>query len=133
MRADPRTATPHHEVVADVLAAPGTTDITAGVDLDLLAERAAAAGARAFPVLTQRDALRTLGFDDWFHGQLAAQHRQLEARDGVGAVRTWAAKSRATLLIDPGALGRFRWLLLGGPDHAAPAWLDRAVERGGAP
>ena len=117
-----------HRVIEDVLAAPGTTDITAGVDMELLADRARGRGIQAFPVVDQRSALSALGFEAWFHEQLAAQHRQLEDRDGLGAVRTWSAKSRATLLIDPAALGRFRWLLLASPGLAAPAWLARATE-----
>jgi len=122
-----------HRVVEDVLAAPGATDVTAGVDMDLLAERARARGVHASPVVDQRSALVALGFEAWFHDQLAAQHRQLEERDGLGAVRTWSAKSRATLLVDPAALGRFRWLLLASTELPAPVWLDRAIAHRSAP
>ena len=48
----------------------------------------------------------------------------LDERDGLGAVRTWGARSRATLLVDPAALGRFRWLVLATPGLDPPAWLD---------
>jgi SAM-dependent MidA family methyltransferase len=118
-----------HRIVDDVLDDPGGTDITAGVDLALLATRADAQGAVAFGDVTQRAALGALGFDDWFRAELASQHRQLEDGDGVGAVRTWSAKSRASLLADPGGLGRFRWLLLASPGLAAPPWWDRATDQ----
>jgi hypothetical protein len=32
-------------------------------------------------------------------------------------------RSRATMLVDPAALGRMRWLLLGSGDVPAPPWL----------
>jgi SAM-dependent MidA family methyltransferase len=110
-------------VVADLLATPGDTDITAGIDFGLIADHARACGLAAFPTVSQHDALMALGFAEWFHGQLATQHAQLDARDGIGAVRTWADKSRATLLGDPGGLGRFRWMVLATPGLPAPQWL----------
>jgi NADH dehydrogenase [ubiquinone] 1 alpha subcomplex assembly factor 7 len=118
-----------HRIVDDVLDDPGGADITAGVDMALLATRAAAQGAVAFGDVSQRAALAALGFEAWFRAELASQHRQLETGDGVGAVRTWSAKSRATLLADPGGLGRFRWLLLASPDLAAPPWWGRASDQ----
>jgi SAM-dependent MidA family methyltransferase len=88
-----------------------------------VAEHARASGLVAFPTVSQHDALVALGFAEWFHERLADQHEQLDARDGMGAVRTWADKSRATLLADPGGLGRFRWLVLATPGLPAPQWL----------
>ncbi len=117
-----------HAVVEDVLADPGATDITAGVDMDLMADHALTCGATAFPVVTQRAALAALGFEDWFREQLATQHGQLGAGDGMAAVRTWSAKSRATLLADPAGLGRFRWLLLASPGLPEPGWLRSASD-----
>ena len=35
---------------------------------------------------------------------------------------TTRARSRATLLVDPSALGRFRWLLLASPGLPSPPW-----------
>lgn len=112
-----------HRVVQDLLADPGGADITSGVDFGVLADHARARGLVAFPTVSQHDALMALGFDAWFQERLATQHAQLDARDGVGAVRTWADKSRATLLADPGGLGRFRWLVLATPGLPAPQWL----------
>jgi NADH dehydrogenase [ubiquinone] 1 alpha subcomplex assembly factor 7 len=121
-----------HSIVEDVLADPGATDITAGVDFDLIAGHAKERGLVAFPSVTQRDALVSLGIDAWLEEQLAVQRRRLEARDGREAVATWSGRSRATLLVDPGALGRLRWLLLATPGLVPPGWLTRAIERGGA-
>src|SRR5207247_9804837 len=89
-------------IVEDVLASPGATDITAGVDFELLASYARSIGLAAFPSVTQRDALLALGLDGWMHGQLEGQHRSLAAAAGIGAVRTWSGRSRARPLIDPG-------------------------------
>lgn len=111
-------------IVEDVLASPGSADITAGVDFGLVAAHAEATGLTAFPTVTQHDALMALGFEAWFREELGRQHAQLDERDGLGAVRTWAGKSRATLLADPGGLGRFRWLLLATPGLPAPAWIQ---------
>ncbi len=115
-----------HGVVEDVLANPGRTDITAGVDFELIASYAGSLGLTAFPSVTQRDALVALGLDRWLRGQLGSQHRSMDAGQGTEAVRTWSGRSRASLLIDPGGLGRLRWMLLSTPGLATPPWLDRA-------
>ncbi len=120
-----------HRVVHDLLEAPGTTDITAGVDLANVAARAADRGLQAFPSVTQRRALSALGFEAWSHGELRRQHRFLQARDGASAVRTWSARSRATLLVDHAALGRSRWLLLSSTGLPMPPWLVEASEARG--
>ena len=112
-----------HRVLDISLDEPGTTDITAGVDFGWVSRRAEACGLIAFPSLTQFEALRSLGFEAWATAELRRQHELLEARDAE-AVRAWSARSRATLLVDPAALGRFRWLLLATPGLPAPAWLD---------
>lgn len=111
-----------HDVVDIPLDDPGATDITAGVDFAHVARRAEACGLVAFPSVTQFAALKSLGFESWARGELRRQHELLEARDAE-AVRAWSARSRATLLVDPAALGRFRWLLLATPGLPAPDWL----------
>jgi len=112
-----------HRVVADLLADPGSTDITVGVDFERIARRAEERGLVAFPTVTQHDALRALGFEDWIREELDRQVELIDARDGLEAVRTWSGRSRATLLVDPIALGRMRWLVLATPGLPAPAWL----------
>jgi SAM-dependent MidA family methyltransferase len=114
-------------VVEDVLASPGDNDITAGVDLSLVAAHAQSRGLNAFPTVMQRDALLALGFEGWLRKELARQQQQLEDRDGIAAVRTWSSRSRASLLIDPGALGRMRWLLLATEGLPEPPWLTVAL------
>jgi len=116
-------------IVEDVLASPGATDITAGVDFELLASYAGSVGLVAFDSVTQRDALLGLGLDRWMREQLEGQHRSMEAGRGTEAVRTWSGRSQASLLIDPGGLGRLRWMLLASPGLASPPWLTRAWDR----
>lgn len=115
-----------HSVVEDVIARPGASDITAGIDFELLAQHARACGLVAFATVTQHDALLALGLGDWLDAQLGRQRLQLEAGDGRDAVRTWSGRSQATLLVDPGGLGRLRWLLLATPELEPPGWLTRA-------
>jgi NADH dehydrogenase [ubiquinone] 1 alpha subcomplex assembly factor 7 len=116
-----------HRVVDDPLDMPGETDITAGVDVSAIARRAGASGLTAFPVVTQHRALMALGFEDWVRAELARQVALLDERDGLGSVRAWTGRSRATLLADPASLGRFKWLLLATPGLPAPAWLEAAA------
>ena len=112
-----------HRVVEDVLADPGSTDITAGVDFARIAGRAQARGLIAYPSVTQHDALVALGFETWLRDELERQAAFLDARAGLEAVRTWSGRSRATLLVDPSALGRLRWLMLATPDLPRPDWM----------
>jgi NADH dehydrogenase [ubiquinone] 1 alpha subcomplex assembly factor 7 len=113
-----------HRVVEDVLTDPGSSDITAGVDFESIARHAEVRGLIAFPSITQHDALLALGFEEWQREELARQTALLTDRDGLEAVRTWSSRSRATLLIDPSALGRLRWLLLASPGLPSPSWLS---------
>jgi SAM-dependent MidA family methyltransferase len=122
-----------HAVVEDVIARPGTTDITAGVDFELLARHARARGLVAFPSVTQHDALLALGLGEWLDAELDRQRLQLEAGDGPDAVRTWSGRSQATLLVDPGGLGRLRWLLLATPELEPPGWFMSAFRRSSDP
>jgi NADH dehydrogenase [ubiquinone] 1 alpha subcomplex assembly factor 7 len=112
-----------HRVVGELLDRPGGTDITVGVDFELIRERAEAAGLIAFPSVTQRHALTALGFDRWMREELRRQAELLDRGHGLDAVRSWSGRSRATLLVDPTALGRHRWLLLATPGADAPGWV----------
>jgi SAM-dependent MidA family methyltransferase len=115
-----------HRVVEDVLHAPGSTDITSGVDFGSLASYAERRGLTAFPSVTQQAALMALGFEGWFRSELERQQDLLQARVGLEAVRTWSGRSRATILIDPAALGRLRWLVLATSGLPSPGWLSAA-------
>jgi SAM-dependent MidA family methyltransferase len=112
-----------HRVVEDVLAAPGSSDITSGVDFRVIAKRAEERGLTAFPTITQHDALIALGLEGWLRAQLDRQRNLLDASEGTEAVRAWSGRSRATLLADPVGLGRFRWLVLATPGVPHPTWL----------
>jgi NADH dehydrogenase [ubiquinone] 1 alpha subcomplex assembly factor 7 len=112
-----------HRPVEDLLDRPGSTDITSGLDFELLRRHAEEAGLVAFTSVTQRHALTALGFDDWVREQLRRQGELLHRREGLDAVRAWSGRSRATLLVDPSALGRLRWLLLATPGLPAPTWV----------
>ena len=123
-----------HRVVEDVLADPGSTDITAGVDFALIANHAERRGliSRSRPSRSTTHCSRSgsrRGCEDELRERQTAQ---LDAREGLEAVRTWSGRSRATLLVDPSALGRLRWLVLATPGLPAPVWLD-ATGRSSAP
>ena len=113
-----------HRVVEDVLADPGSSDVTVGVDFASIARHARERGLVAFTSVTQHDAMVALGFEQWLREELDRQTVLLDARDGLEAVRTWSGRSRATLLVYPAALGRLRWLLLATPRLPRPRWLS---------
>lgn len=118
-------------VVADVLRDPGSSDITAGVDLDAVSARASAVGLEVLGRSTQRDVLLALGFDGWAERQRERQAALGTDGRGVDATRMWASRSRASLLIDPAGLGRLSWLLLATRGLPAPTWLSQAATKGG--
>ncbi|HEX6231361.1 MAG TPA: SAM-dependent methyltransferase [Actinomycetota bacterium] len=115
-----------HRVRDDVLEDPGSADITAGVSLGLVVARAESVGLSHLATVPQWAALSALGYDEWARSELARQGDLLEGGRGLEAVRAWEARGRARLLLDPGALGRLRWLVLATEGQRAPAWLERA-------
>jgi SAM-dependent MidA family methyltransferase len=102
-----------HRVEEDVLADPGSRDITAGVDFGDLKRRALARGLPVWGPVTQRDALLALGFRELDEEARAAQVRATAARDGVQALRIYSDRNRASLLVDPAGLGRFLVMCIG--------------------
>jgi SAM-dependent MidA family methyltransferase len=115
-----------HREVADVLADPGGADITAGVDVSMVVERARSVGLRAFEPVSQRDALRALGHDRWQLTMRTTQSALQRAGRGAEAVRVWEERSRASLLADPSGFGGFWWLVLATEGLPEPPWLTRA-------
>jgi len=99
--------------VDDVLAEPGTVDITSGVDFAALAEHARGRGLRAWGPVTQREALLSLGFRDWDRGARARQVEALNARRGIDALHLYDARQRANMLLGEGGLGSFLVLCVG--------------------
>jgi SAM-dependent MidA family methyltransferase len=116
-----------HREVSDVLGmAPGRTDITAGVDLEAIADAARANGLVARPPVRQRAALEALGYPRWDE---AMRQRQIELQDGghhAEALRVFETRSRASILADPERLGRVWWLTLSTPDLPEPEWVRSA-------
>jgi SAM-dependent MidA family methyltransferase len=102
-----------HRPVADVLARPGTTDVTAGVDFDDVARFAETRGLRSWGCVTQRDLLLALGYREEMDLLLARQGELLNEGRGTEAARVFSERSRAGLLVDAGGLGGFRALCLG--------------------
>ena len=116
-----------HRVVEDVLAAaPGSTDITAGVDFGAIVERARAIGLTPRGPVSQRAALLALGFERWASRERERQTKMLEVGAGLEAVRAWGGRSQASLLVDPAGLGRLRWLGLATPGLEWPSWMRSA-------
>ena len=122
-----------HREVADVLADPGGADITAGVDVSMVAERARSVGLRAFEPVSQRAALRALGHDRWERTMRTTQSELQRAGRGAEAVRVWEERSRASLLAEPAGFGGFWWLVLATEGLPEPRWLTRARAGAGRP
>src|SRR5918995_7334854 len=122
-----------HREVADVLADPGSADITAGVDVSMVAERVRSIGMRAFEPVSQRAALRALGHDRWQRTMRTTQSALQQAGRDTEAVRVWEERSRASLLADPAGFGGFWWLVLATEGLPEPPWLTRARAGAGRP
>jgi len=118
-----------HREIADVLADPGGTDITAGVDVAMIADRARSVGLPAFEPVTQQAALRALGHDRWQQTMRATQTELQRAGRDAEAVRVWEERSRASLLTDPSRFGGFWWLVLATEGLPEPSWLALARAR----
>jgi SAM-dependent MidA family methyltransferase len=116
-------------VVEDLLMNAGASDITAGVAFEVLGWAAERGGMTAFPTVSQREALMSLGFETWLRSALERQADLLNTGRGSHAVRMWSRRTRAMMLIDPAGLGRFRWFVAGTPGLPAPHWLERASAR----
>jgi SAM-dependent MidA family methyltransferase len=116
-----------HRVIEDVLADPGSTDITAGVNLAPITGRAEALGWQAFPPVSQRASLHALGYTEWAAAELGRQAQLQDRRSGREAVDVWSGRNAARLLVDPQALGRLRWLVLATPGLPTPPWLSEAI------
>lgn len=95
----------------DVLAEPGTADITAHVDFAAFAAAARAAGARAWGPVTQRAFLRALGIE----------LRTATLLERAAPAQAAAIASGSRRLIDPAQMGTlFKVLALAHPRLSAP-------------
>ena len=116
----------HHRLEGDVLADPGSRDITAGVDFAAIARDAMQRGLSVWGPVTQREALLALGFRDLDHRAQARQIEAIERGRGIDAMRIYSNRTRANLLLARGGLGDFSWLCLGVGIDEAP----RSVSNG---
>lgn len=83
----------------------GTTDLTAHVAVDAVAQAGAAAGGQPYTLISQAEALRALGADG------ARPPLALATTDPAAYVRALAAASATAELTDPAGLGGHWWLL----------------------
>jgi NADH dehydrogenase [ubiquinone] 1 alpha subcomplex assembly factor 7 len=125
-----RSDAPHGYVeqrrVDDVLAGPGSRDITAGVDVDLIARLAERNGLVAFEPVRQRAALDALGLRRWDE-TMRERQAELQANGRGGeAVRVWESRSRASILVAPERLGSLWWIVVATPGLPEPSWLAPA-------
>jgi SAM-dependent MidA family methyltransferase len=96
-----------HRLEEDVLAEPGSRDITAGIDFDLLARHARARRLSVWGPVSQRDALMALGFRELDRDARNRQTSALAGGEGLGAIRAYSDRNRASILVDPSSLGGF--------------------------
>ena len=108
-----------HRVLAEVLAEPGSRDVTAGVDLEAVGDAGRRAGLQVWGPVLQRDALVALGYRLWASGVRTRQAEAEAAGDWKTANRLFEARSRASILVDPGKLGGL-WLLAFGTEGLPP-------------
>jgi SAM-dependent MidA family methyltransferase len=121
-----------HRPWDDVLREPGSADITAGVDFGAVARHAASRGLVTMGLVTQRDAMLSLGYGDWDREQRERQGRLLAGGPAGLATRVWEGRSRASILVDPAQLGCLRWLLLATDGLPSPRWMSTILADGEA-
>jgi NADH dehydrogenase [ubiquinone] 1 alpha subcomplex assembly factor 7 len=110
-----------HRVLAEVLEEPGSRDVTAAVDLDSVAAEASRSRLQVWGPLPQREALLGLGYRLWASG-VRTRQAEAEARgDWREANRLYAARSRASILVDPAKLGGLQLVALGTEGLPPPA------------
>ncbi len=107
---------------ADPLDQPGSTDLTAHLCIDSLQQGAAAAGWRSLGHCRQGQALLALGLAERLHG--------LQRLQGPALAQALARREALLRLVDPHALGDFRWLVFArdrpdGQPGCCPSGLPR--------
>ena len=99
-----------HRLVTDLLADPGSTDITGPVDFGSLARAARRAGLVPYGPTDQRAALHALGYRSILDELRARQAGQETAGQWRHAVASFGARGDAATLVDPGGLGSLKVL-----------------------
>jgi SAM-dependent MidA family methyltransferase len=108
--------------VGDVLDAPGSRDITAGVDLDALTRHARDRGWSVWGPVGQRRLLQALGIERYEREALRAQQLALDERRGLDGVRAYSERNRMRVLTDPAGLGGLQAVCLGVGTDRGPRW-----------
>jgi SAM-dependent MidA family methyltransferase len=116
-----------HSLDPDVLADPGSKDITTGVDFEELRRHALASGLAVWGPVSQREALLALGFRDLDRRAQARQQEAIAARNGIDAMRIYSNRTRANLLVARGGLGDFKVLCIGVGTEAPPRSVRASV------
>jgi SAM-dependent MidA family methyltransferase len=111
----------HHRVHDDLLAEPGSTDITAGVDFAALARHTGSLGLQVWGPISQREVLLSLGFGELDEQAQARQVEAIATRRGIDALRIYSDRNRANLLLGRAGLGAAWVLCVGKNATAAPA------------
>jgi SAM-dependent MidA family methyltransferase len=94
-----------HSASEELYRAVGRQDLTAHVNFTELEVRAQSLGLTVLGSATQDEFLAALGLGDLL--------LEMQRRPGMSAEEYLAARAAAVRLIDPGAMGRFRALILG--------------------
>jgi SAM-dependent MidA family methyltransferase len=116
-----------HALDQDVLADPGSKDITAGVDLEGLRRHALASGLAVWGPVSQREALLALGFRELDRRAQARQQESIAARRGIDAMRIYSNRTRANMLVAKGGLGDFKVLCMGVGTNQPPRSVRASV------
>lgn len=102
-----------HRIEDDVLADPGSRDITGGVDFASVAGHAAGIGLDVWGPVSQRSALLALGFRKIDAEARDLQAQLLNAGRGADAMRVCSQRHAAGLLVARPGMGDFLVLCLG--------------------
>lgn len=102
-----------HQMVDDLLADPGSTDITGPVDFDAVAGRARRNGLTVWGPVTQRDALMALGYRATLDRMRADQAQKEQSGEWRSAIGYFGERGQAAMLVDPAGLGGLKVLVLG--------------------
>jgi SAM-dependent MidA family methyltransferase len=109
------------DVLPEVLADPGSRDVTAAVDWEAISAAARGARLQVWGPVPQREGLLALGFRMWSAGVRRRQAEAEEAGDWRTATRLYGERSKATILIDRTKLGGLGILALGTEGLPPPA------------
>ena len=109
-------------VKINVLDAPGSRDITAGVDLEALVSHARGRGWSVWGPVSQRELHEALGIERFERDALRAQQAALDDRRGLDAVRLYSERNRLRLLTGPAGLGGLQAVCVGVGTDRAPRW-----------